>query len=109
MNIFNQLFEVLEDRKNKRPVGSYTVELFNGGVEPIAAKVLEEAGEYVEAARLAENSDDAEKSQAIIHEAADLFYHALVMLVYTNVPLDAVENELRRRFGTSGLEEKASR
>ncbi len=109
MNILNQLYEVLEDRKAKRPAGSYSVNLFNGGWDAIAAKVMEEAGEFVEAAQLASDRDSAEKSQPIVHEATDLLYHTLVMLAYTGVPLDAVENELRRRFGTSGLEEKASR
>ena len=109
MNILNQLFKELEDRRAKRPAGSYTAALFDGGTEAIAAKIAEEAEEFVEAARLAENSDDTEQSETIIHEAADLLYHTLVMLAYKNVSLDAVENELRRRFGTSGLEEKASR
>ncbi len=102
--ILSQLTAVIEDRKAKRPSNSYTTKLFDGGVDAIAAKVCEEAGEFVEAARLA-----GEAPQAVIHEAADLVYHLLVMLAHCGVKLSEVEDELARRFGTSGLDEKASR
>ncbi len=102
--VISRLMAVIEDRKAKRPPNSYTTRLFDGGVDAIAAKVCEEAGELVEAARVAE-----EASGAVVHEAADLIYHLLVMLAYCRVPLGDVEAELARRFGTSGLDEKASR
>lgn len=103
--IFAQLMAVLEDRKAKRPRSSYTVELFDGGVDRIGAKIVEEAAEVVEAARLATNED----RQALIHEAADLIYHLFVILAHCGVPLTDVEAELARRFGISGLEEKRRR
>ena len=51
----------------------------------------------------------ADNRPAVTHEAADLVYHLLVMLAECDVSLGDVERELARRFGTSGLEEKASR
>ena len=80
------------------------MELLDGGLDRIGMKVREEAGELLRAARLAD-----EDPQAVVHEAADLVYHLLVLLVYCEVPLADVEAELARRFGTSGLAEKASR
>lgn len=76
--------------------------LLTGGVAAIGAKVTEEAGELVQAAA-------AESRDRVVSEAADLLYHTLVLLVSRDVPLADVELELGRRFGVSGLEEKAAR
>ena len=104
-SVFHRLMAVIEDRKRTRPEGSYTTRLLEGGLETIGAKVREESAEVVEAA--AESGADAH--QHVVHEAADLVYHLLVLLAYQGVPLAEVEAELRRRFGTSGLDEKATR
>jgi len=84
---------------------SYTARLLSSGVAAIGAKVTEESAEVVEAA--------AEPGEAgrthLIAEAADLIYHLLVLLAARNVVLGDVEAELARRFGMSGIEEKASR
>jgi phosphoribosyl-ATP pyrophosphohydrolase len=103
--IFAELMAVLEDRKAKRPKDSYTVTLFDGGVDRIGAKIIEEAAEVVEAARVAKEDERA----ALVHEAADLVYHLFVMLARCGVSLADVELELARRFGVSGLEEKKRR
>ena len=96
---------IIEDRKANPPPRSYTTTLLQGGVEKIGGKITEEAREVVDAA--------AEEGQPghdhLVHEAADLVYHLLVMLAHRNVRLDEVEAELARRFGMSGLDEKASR
>jgi len=84
---------------------SYTAELLSGGVEKIGGKILEEAAELIDAAGETED----EGHQHMIHEAADLLYHTLVLLAARGVRLAEVEAELARRFGVSGLEEKASR
>jgi phosphoribosyl-ATP pyrophosphohydrolase len=65
-------------------------------------KVTEEAGEVVEAAA-------AEPDARVVSEAADLVYHMLVLLACRGVGLSQVEDELARRFGISGLDEKAAR
>lgn len=103
--VFAELMAVIEDRKTRRPPGSYTTQLLDGGVEAIGAKVCEEAGEVVAAARDA----DLEGRSAVVHEAADLLYHLFVLLACCSVSLADVEAELARRFGASGLEEKAKR
>jgi len=79
----------------RRPAGSYTAKLLDGGVDGIGTKICEEAGELVEAARLAKEAPDH-----VIHEAADLIYHLLVMLAHCRVTWSDVEQELSRRFGT---------
>jgi phosphoribosyl-ATP pyrophosphohydrolase len=96
---------LIEERKAARPEGSYTTRLFDGGVEAIGGKIVEEAAEVVEAA-----AEPGEAGQThLVHEAADLAYHLLVMLAERGVTLEQVEAELARREGVSGLEEKASR
>ena len=85
--------------------GSYTSQLLAGGVEKIGAKITEEAAELVEAAA----EPDEPGRQHFLHEAGDLVYHLLVLLRHKNCSLADVEAELTRRFGVSGLEEKASR
>ena len=103
--IVPRLMAVIEDRKAHPSERSYTSQLFQDGVGRIVAKVLEEAAEAVEAAA----HDGAAGQAALIHEAADLVYHLLVLLAQRDVPWRAVEAELARRFGVSGLDEKARR
>jgi phosphoribosyl-ATP pyrophosphohydrolase len=96
---------VIEDRRVTRPEKSYTTRLFDGGVEKIGAKIVEEAAEVVEAA--GEPGDDGRAHT--VREAADLVYHLFVLLSTRQITLAEVEAELARRFGMSGLDEKASR
>jgi phosphoribosyl-ATP pyrophosphohydrolase len=84
---------------------SYTSQLLVGGVNAIGAKVLEEAAEVVEAAG---EPGDAGREH-FIREVGDLIYHLLVLMRYRECSLADVEAELARRFGVSGLEEKAAR
>ena len=105
MNTLAQLMSIIEDRKANPPAKSYTTTLFAGGVPKIGEKIREEADEVVEAA--AEPGDAGREH--LIREAADLVYHLFVMLGYCEVKLAEVEAELARRFGISGLDEKASR
>lgn len=103
--VFSQLMSVIEDRRKHPPAKSYTTSLFAGGVSKIGAKIVEEAAEVVEAA--GEAGDEGRKH--LVHEAADLIYHLFVMLGHQDIPLAEVEAELARRFGISGLDEKAAR
>jgi len=84
---------------------SYTSQLLAGGVERIGAKVTEEAAEVVEAA--GEPGDAGQEH--FIREVGDLFYHVLVLMCLKGKTLVDLEGELARRFGVSGLTEKASR
>ncbi|MFP6650188.1 MAG: phosphoribosyl-ATP diphosphatase [Pirellulaceae bacterium] len=110
-SILTRLAEIIQDRKQNPPPRSYTTSLMQGGVEKIGAKVLEEAAEVVDAARQLEKQKnrDSDSSAHLVAEAADLTYHLLVMLGYFDLTLTPVENELDRRFGVSGLDEKAAR
>ncbi|HKD35752.1 MAG TPA: phosphoribosyl-ATP diphosphatase [Pirellulales bacterium] len=104
-DIFARLMAVIEDRKSNPPAKSYTTTLFAGGVAKIGEKIVEEAAEVVEAA--GEPGDEGREH--LIYEAADLIYHLFVMLGHREIKLEEVEAELARRFGLSGLDEKAAR
>ena len=104
-SIFARLMAVIEDRKAHPTDKSYTNRLLAGGVAKIGAKVTEEAAEVVEAA--GEPGDEGRAHT--VREAADLVYHLFVLLGVRDIPLAEVEAELARRFGISGLDEKASR
>ena len=77
-----------------------------GGVEKIGAKIVEEAAEVVEAAR--EMSDPSGREH-VVHEAVDLIYHLFVLLGHQDIAISEIEAEVARRFGVSGLDEKAAR
>ena len=104
-NILHQLMDVIEDRRQNLPEDSYTTDLLNGGAERIGRKITEEAQEVLEAAM----ESGVEGREHLIHEAADLLFHLMVMLGHAEIQLQEIETELGRRFGVSGLEEKASR
>ncbi|MEM9186671.1 MAG: phosphoribosyl-ATP diphosphatase [Planctomycetota bacterium] len=84
---------------------SYTSRLLEGELQVLAGKVIEEASELVEAA---DEPEDFGR-QHFLYEAGDLLYHVMVLLRWRGVDLAEVEAELARRFGVSGLDEKASR
>ena len=104
-HILLRLMSVLEDRKQHPSEKSYTTSLFTGGTGKISEKILEEAREFIDAA----TETDAAARDHLIHEAADLIFHLLVMLGYKSIGWEEIEAELGRRFGISGLDEKAAR
>lgn len=89
-DIFADLFEVLKRRRTEMPAGSYTASLLRAGRERIGRKVQEEAEELTRAA-------ESEADWRVVEEAADLIYHAWVLLVERSVELSVVQSELRRR------------
>lgn len=101
-DILRQLAKVLEQRKQADPDSSYVAGLYHKGLDTILKKVGEEATETVIAAK----GGDADE---LVYETADLWFHTLVLLVHQGVDPDRVLNELDRRFGLSGLDEKAAR
>jgi phosphoribosyl-ATP pyrophosphohydrolase len=101
-HVLQELYKVVLERKANPSDTSYTSSLLTKGIDKVLKKLGEESTELVIAGKGGKRSE-------IIYETADLFYHALVLLAYHNIPLDEVLLELRGRFGTSGLEEKASR
>jgi phosphoribosyl-ATP pyrophosphohydrolase len=97
---------VLEQRKQASANDSYVASLHQKGLNKILEKVGEESVETILAARDAEQTGDSSK---VIYETADLWFHSLVMLSHLDIHVDDVLQELERRFGLSGLEEKANR
>lgn len=97
-----RLAEIIASRKEADPDSSYVARLHAEGRDAILKKIGEEAAETMIAAK---NGD----SPAIVHETADLWFHTLVMLSDCGLGPEDVLAELERRFGTSGVEEKASR
>lgn len=101
-----QLDEVLAQRRNSDPGDSYVAGLYQKGLNKILEKVGEECVEVIIAAKDAERSGD---NQALLYEIADLWFHSLVLLSQRGSNSEAVLDELARRFGLSGLEEKRNR
>ena len=100
--VLQRLAAVLEERKAADPDSSYVARLYAKGLDTILKKIGEEATETVMAAK------DGD-SQKIIYETADLWFHSMVLLAQQGLGPDDVLKELDRRFGLSGLEEKANR
>ncbi|MFT6593403.1 MAG: phosphoribosyl-ATP pyrophosphohydrolase [Zhongshania sp.] len=101
-----QLDAVLASRKGAAPDSSYVASLHHKGLNKILEKVGEEAVETVLAAKDAERDGDNSK---LVYETADLWFHSLVMLSHLGGNHQQVLDELARRFGLSGLDEKAAR
>lgn len=101
-DVLEQLAAVLEQRKQQSPEQSYVASLYAKGLDTILKKLGEEVTETVIAAK---NGD----REQIIYETADLWFHSLVLLAQQGLSPDDVLQELQRRFGLSGLEEKAQR
>jgi len=101
-DVLTNLAQVLEARKQADPESSYVAKLYDKGLDSILKKIGEEATETVMAAK------DA-NSEHIVCEVADLWFHTMVLLAHQGLSPDDVLNELDRRFGLSGIEEKASR
>lgn len=97
-----KLMAVLNQRKNADVDSSYVASLYAAGTDKILKKLGEEATETI----IAGKSGDKDQ---IIYETVDLWFHSMVLLAHNDIDVDAVLTELDRRFGLSGLEEKASR
>ena len=108
-DILNQLAAIIESRKIENggdPDKSYVARLFAKGDDAILKKIGEEATETVMAAK---DVRAGGKSEALLYECADLWFHSLIMLARFNLTPQQVLDELARREGVSGLEEKAAR
>ena len=101
-----KLYQVLEARKGADPDSSYVASLHRKGLNKILEKVGEEAVETILAARDAETLGD---TTSLVAETADLWFHSMVMLSHLGSGPQQVLDELERRFGLSGHDEKASR
>jgi len=101
-DVLSRLAGVLNARKTAEPDESYVAALYHSGLDKILKKIGEEATETVIAAKSGDQ-------QQIVCETADLWFHTLLMLSFLNIEPQTVLDELDRRFGRSGIQEKASR
>ncbi len=104
-----RLSAIIESRKPANggdPEKSYVARLLTKGDDAILKKIGEEATETVMAAKDVRNGGEPSK---IVYECADLWFHSLVLLAQFGLTPDDVLNELARREGISGIEEKAAR
>lgn len=102
----SKLAAIIEERKSADPSSSYVAKLQHSGLNKILEKVGEEATETILAAKDAEQDGNNEH---LVQETADLWFHSLVMLAQLDTGPEAVLAELEKRFGISGLDEKAAR
>ena len=101
-DILQRLTETIEMRKKTAPEGSYVAKLFSKGEDAILKKVGEEATEVLLAAKSGSPAH-------LMHETADLWFHCMVLLAQHGLSVEDVLQELERREGISGIEEKAGR
>lgn len=101
-SILNRLAETIEKRKQADPSSSYVAKLLHGGQDKILKKVAEESAETL----MASKDGDA---QHVVRETADLWFHCLILLAHHGMKPSDVLEELQRREGVSGIEEKAAR
>ena len=101
-DILLRLMAVLASRKDADPDSSYVAGLYAKGLDTILKKIGEESAETIIAAKSGDK-------QQIVYETADLWFHCLVMLAQQNLDAQLVLEELERRFGVSGVDEKAAR
>lgn len=100
--LFNRIAAVLEARKKADPESSYVASLYAKGEDTILKKIGEESAELIIAGKTRDR-------QAVVHETADLWFHTLVLLSHLELGPNDIILELDRRFGQSGIDEKASR
>ncbi|PNU20154.1 bifunctional phosphoribosyl-AMP cyclohydrolase/phosphoribosyl-ATP pyrophosphatase [Geothermobacter hydrogeniphilus] len=102
-DILEALYNIIQERRQLADgEKSYVKSLFDKGLDKILGKIGEEATETAVAGKGGDRDE-------VIYEVADLFFHVLVLLGYYDLPPERIYAELRRRFGLSGIEEKASR
>lgn len=100
--ILADIYHVVQQRKQGSAEASYVASLYTKGLDKILGKVGEEATEVAVAGK-------GGRPEELVAEMADLWFHCLVLLAYYDLSPEEVFTELERRFGTSGLAEKAAR
>ena len=101
-DLLHRLSETLASRRHADPETSYTAKLFANGPDSILKKIGEESAELIMAAK------DGKRLN-IVWESTDLIYHIMVLLAFYGMGIEDVSQEMRRREGISGIDEKESR
>jgi len=92
VGILPEVYGVIQDRKSRRPEGSYVASLFAKGADQILKKFAEESAEVLLAAK-------AGNREQVVYEMADLWFHSLVVLAGQDIRPEEIARELGRRFG----------
>ena len=100
--MFQRVYEVIMERKNKSTDNSYVASLMDKGIDSILKKIGEESAEVILAAKNANKKEQ-------VHEITDLWFHLLILMGFQGITIEDISLELKKRFGQSGLEEKAQR
>lgn len=93
LEFLKELEDLLYERKDEMPEGSYTTHMFNKGLDKIAQKVGEEAVETV----IASKNKGSKGKKETIAEAADLLFHLMLLLAQKGIPMHKVIKTLRKR------------
>jgi phosphoribosyl-ATP pyrophosphohydrolase len=101
-DVLHRLSETLASRRHADPETSYTAKLFADGPDSILKKIGEECAELIMAAK------DGKRLN-IVWESTDVIYHVMVLLAFYDMTIEDVSQEMRRREGISGIDEKKSR
>ena len=117
VEVLSYLGQMMAERKAADPDSSYVAKLYHKGLNKILEKVGEEATEAIIAAKDINIANDTPYEaiaddtavKDLVYEIADVWFHTMVTLAWFNIPSWAVTNELARRFGLSGIDEKAAR
>ena len=101
-DVLHRLSETLAERRNADPESSYTAQLFAKGPDSILKKIGEECAELIMAGK------EGNKLH-VVWESTDVLYHVMVLLAFNGLSIDDVLQEMRRREGISGVDEKRAR
>ena len=101
-DILHRLSETLASRRHADPETSYTAKMFAGGPDSILKKIGEETAELIMAGK------EGNKLH-VVWESTDVLYHVMVLLAFNGLSIDDVLQEMRRREGISGVDEKKAR
>ena len=101
-DILHRLSETLASRRHADPETSYTAKMFAGGPDSILKKIGEETAELIMAGKEGNRLH-------VVWESADVLYHTMVLLAFYGLTIEDVLQEMRRREGISGIDEKKSR
>ncbi len=102
-DILDAVYQIIQQRKSQGDgEQSYVKSLYDKGLDKILSKIGEEATETAVAGKGGDRDE-------VVYEVTDLLFHVLVLLGYYDLPPETIFAELSRRFGMSGIEEKANR
>ncbi|WP_434352595.1 bifunctional phosphoribosyl-AMP cyclohydrolase/phosphoribosyl-ATP diphosphatase HisIE [Psychrobacter sp. HD31] len=115
--VLSALDDILAERKTASPDSSYVASLYHKGINKVLEKVGEESVESIIAAKDYQTAIDSNANETqladtrheLIYEVADVWFHTMVTLAWFDIKSDVILTELARRFGLSGIEEKANR